>query len=161
MSALWPIVHRCGHRVQWDLSHKHPNDRFGFARWLALRDCTSCWWAKRRRHEQQFRRRHRTRRPAIEVKTWELAIGMPALSGSDKTVVWAHKIRHRLIIAALQAPVHPRDATNQAVLAMIEHARGITAAGWWIDHRKVDPAHLAAALAHATADRRRRIGSRR
>jgi hypothetical protein len=152
MTALWPIVHRCGHQVEWDLSRKHPSDRAGFARWLALRDCTACRWAKRRDHHQPSERHRRTRAHSVSIDDWEDEIGMPALSGSDKAGVWARKIRHRLLTAALPPSVAARGTTDETVLALIADARTITVAGWWIDHRKIEPRHLAAALEYPGSD---------
>lgn len=161
MRALWPVVHRCGHRVEWDLSHKHPNDRAGFARWLALRDCNACWWAKRRGRHQPSRRHHDSRAHPARIPDWEHAAAMPALFGSDKAVAWARRIRHRLVTAALPPLMRASGTTDEAILALISHARTITAAGWWIEHRKVEPRHLAAVLGQAAADRLPRMGGRR
>lgn len=145
MSALWPVVHRCGHRVHWDLSRKHPEDRAGFARWLALRDCTACWWAKRRRH----RRVPAAARPKAfraSLSTWEQAARMPALSGSDKAIAWARKIRHRLVTGAIPPSARTSGSTDETLAAMVGYARTIHAAAWWIDHRKVEPRELPSLL---------------
>jgi hypothetical protein len=154
MTALWPIVHRCGHQVEWDLSRKHPSDRAGFARWLALRDCTACWWAKRRHHHQPSERHQRTRAHSVGIDDWEDATGMPALSGSDKAVAWARKIRQCLLTSVLPPSAAAGGTTDETVLALIADARTITVAGWWIDHRKIEPLHLGAALEHAGSDAR-------
>jgi hypothetical protein len=71
---------------------------------------------------------------------------MPALSGGPKAVTWARKIRHHLVTTALCPSAAARGGTNDAVLALISHAQAITAAAWWIDHRKLEPRHLAFAL---------------
>ena len=156
MTALWPILHRCGHRVDWDLSHKHPNDRAGFARWLALRDCTACWWAKRRGRHRPCKPRPTSRTRPNGIIQWENAAGMPALSGSDRAVAWARKIRRRLVTAALPQLTGANGRTHKDGIVLIGHARTITTAGWWIDHRKVEAGDLVAALVHATPDQRRR-----
>jgi hypothetical protein len=158
MRALWPIVHRCGHRVDWDLSHKHPNDRAGFARWPSLRDCTGCWWAKRRGQRRPYRSRPRRRTGPKWIVQWENAAGMPALSGSDRAVGWARKIRRQLITAALPQMAVPTGEGSEAALSLVSHARAITTARWWIDHRKVEVGDLAVVVGQATRERRR--GSR-
>jgi DNA primase len=135
MSALWPVLHRCGHRVEWDLSRKRPDDRAGFARWLALRDCTPCWWAKRRKY-RLARPTFSPRTPRDALDGWEHAARMPALTGSDKAIAWARKIRHRLLSAALPPSARLKGTTDEAVLALVGHARTIASAAWWIDHRK-------------------------
>lgn len=153
MRALWPVVHRCGHRVEWDLSRKHPCDRADFARWLALRDCTPCWWAKRRKHHPRSQVRPSSQEQSEWIEGWESATGMPRLAGSDKAVAWARKIRHRLLTAALPPSVRARGATDEAVLGLTGHARTLTAAAWWIDHRRIEPRHLAIVLDQAVAER--------
>jgi hypothetical protein len=146
--AQWPVVHRCGHRVLWDLSRKHPDDRAGFARWLALRDCTPCWWTKRRHHGRSPAERRRQLEYS-RITRWERATSMPLLAGSNKAVAWAAKIRHRLITAALPTSEPASGCTDAAVTAVIGAARAVTAAAWWIDHRKVEPRDLPALLATA------------
>lgn len=156
MTTLWPILHRCGHRVDWDLSHKHPIDRAGFARWLALRDCTACWWAKRRGRRRQYKPRRKSGIYPNALVEWENAAGMPALSGSDRAVAWARKIRRRLVTGALPHLAGVSGGTDEAAVVLVGHIRTITTAGWWIDHRKVEAGDLVAALVHPTPDRRRR-----
>jgi hypothetical protein len=153
MSALWPVLHRCGHRVEWDLSRKHPDDRAGFARWLALRDCTPCWWAKRRKY-RLARPTFRSRTANEALDGWEHATRMPALTGSPKATAWARKIRHRLLTAALPPSARLKGTTDEAVLALVDHARTIAAAAWWIDHRKIEPRELAVVLDRAVTRRK-------
>ena len=160
MSALWPVLHRCGHRVEWDLSRKHPDDRASFARWLALRDCTRCWWAKRRKY-RLARPTFSPRTPSDVLDSWEHAARMPALTGSDKAITWARKIRRRLLTAALPPSARLRGTTDEAVLALVGHARAIAAAAWWIDHRKIEPRDLAIVLDRAVAMRKNGAPTRR
>ena len=150
MSALWPVLHRCGHRVEWDLSRKHPYDRAGFARWLALRDCTPCWWAKRRKN-RPARPAYPSRRPSGGLDSWEHAARMPVLTGSDKAVAWARQIRHGLLAAAVPRSTRLNGSTDEAVVALLGLARTIAAAAWWIDHRKIDPSDLVAVLDRSVA----------
>jgi hypothetical protein len=84
---------------------------------------------------------------------------MPALSGGPKAVEWARKIRHHLLTAALP-PSAQAKSSDGAILALIGHAQAITAAAWWIDHRKLEPRHLAFALNLRTTHPSRRTGRR-
>lgn len=143
MTEPWPVQHRCGHRVEWDLGRKHPSGRAGFARWLAERDCTRCWWANRRDPYRQARAARTRLRQVLHVQAWERQLHMPALTGRPKAVAWARKVRHRLLTRASQPD------TAIALLRCDDlhvAARRITAARWWIDHRHLDAANLAAAL---------------
>ncbi len=143
MTEGWPVQHRCGHRVEWDLSRRHPSDRVGYAHWLARRDCTRCWWANRRDPHQQARAARSRLRQVLEVETLERQLQMPPLAGRPKAVAWARKVRHRLLTRASQPatadPPRPCDELHVG-------AKRITAATWWIDRRRLDPATLAAVL---------------
>ena len=160
MTALWPVVHRCGHRVLWDLGREHPEDWAGFARWLSLRDCTPCWWAKRRHHRTPSRNLSPGKTSTSRLEGWEKAARMPALSGGPKAVAWARKIRHHLVTAALPPSAQAKRSSDGAILALIGHAQAVTAAAWWIDHRKLEPRHLAFALNLRTTHPSRRTGRR-
>jgi len=153
VSEGWAVQHRCGHRVQWDLSRKHPNDRAGYARWLAERDCTRCWWSNRRDPYQQCQTARKRLRQVLQVQTWELQLHMPLLTGRPKAVAWAREVRHRLLTRAEQASTAGAEPHCGAIHA---GARRVTTATWWIDHRHLEPATLAAALrsnAHAQPGR--------
>ena len=143
MTERWPVLHRCGHRVEWDLGERRPGDRNGFARWLAERDCTRCWWASRRDPYQQTRAARIQFLRALEVHYWERSTGMPALVGRPKAVAWARKIRHQLLNAAVHRPTASQYRPNPALEV---RARRIRTARWWIDHRRIDPAQLVSAL---------------
>jgi hypothetical protein len=148
VTERWPIIHRCGHRVEWDLSKKHPGDRYGFARWLAGRDCTRCWWANRRDPYKQAEAARIRLRQALQIQTWERQSRMPHLVGRPKAVAWARKIRHRLLTTASQMSTPDALVHSDNVEA---DARRITTAQWWIDHRNFYTAALANALRRQTA----------
>jgi len=153
VTALWPVVHRCGHGVEWDLAKKQPCDRAGFASWLAERDCTRCWWARRRTPHDQNRVVRGRLRQAWWIEIWELSKGMPPLTGGDKAVAWARKVRHRLLTTAANGASRKRtEIRNELELGLEVHARAITTAKWWIDHRKVDPRDLAVIFDRACAE---------
>jgi hypothetical protein len=143
VTERWPVIHRCGHRLEWDLSKNHPGDRYGFARWLAGRDCTRCWWANRRDPYKQARAARIRLRQALGIQTWERQFRMPQLVGRPKAVAWARKIRHRLLTARSQISTPDALRRRDSVEA---GARRITTAQWWIEHRKLDTAALAKAL---------------
>jgi hypothetical protein len=158
MRALWPVMHRCGHRVLWDLSREHPDDRAGFARWLSFRDCTPCWWANRRHHRAPSRSRPPRKASTSWLDDWEMAARMPALSGGFRAVAWARKVRHHLVTAALAPSARAQGSTDEAILALVGHAQAIIAAARWIDHRKLEPRYLACALKSGITDSSSRRG---
>ena len=81
---------------------------------------------------------------------------MPVLSGGPKAVAWARRIRHHLVTAALPPSAQAKRSSDEPTLALICHAQAITDAAWWIDHRKLEPRHLAFALNRRTTDPDRR-----
>lgn len=143
MTERWPVRHRCGHCVEWDLSKKHPRDRAGFARWLAGRDCTRCWWANRRDPHRQARAARLRLRQALGIQAWERSSRMPQLVGRPRAVAWARKIRHRILAGGSCASA--ADAARPCDDIEVR-ARRVTAALWWIDHRSLKAAELAKAL---------------
>ena len=72
---------------------------------------------------------------------------MPPLAGRPKAIAWARKVRHRLVTRATQTPAADAQPHCDDIHAA---ARSITTAAWWIDHRRLDPAALAAALEHSS-----------
>lgn len=143
MTEPWSVQHRCGHRVEWDLGRKRPSGRAGFARWLAERDCTRCWWANRRDPHRQARAARIPLGQVLQIQAWERRLQMPALTGRPKAVAWARKVRHRLLTHA--SLLDTADALQHCD-ELHAGARRITSARWWIDHRRLDPADLPAAL---------------
>ncbi len=142
MTERWPVLHRCGHQVEWDLSRKHPGDRAGFARWLAERDCTRCWWGSRRAPQIQNRAARNRLRRAVGIAHWELSARMPPLAGRPKAVAWARKIRHRLLATAVGSHADVSDHLDDVKRDAETLARSIVTARWWIEHRNVDPRDL-------------------
>jgi hypothetical protein len=152
----WSVRHRCGHFIDWDLSHKPPDRRVGFAAWLALRDCTRCWWTKRRNPDHRARsisrartisRPQRTAQRRSATHQWEITSGMPALEGSVKAVAWARRIRHHLLLTAREGLGIRRGAQEEFAHRYAAPARQITTAAWWIDHRLVAPGEFQRVLA--------------
>lgn len=146
----WSVQHRCGHRINWDLNHKPPDRRVGFAAWLAMRDCTRCWWTKRRNPDRRIRAILRPARPGRQrARSWEATAGMPALEGSNKAASWATSIRRHLLLAARDQLGNRAGAEEEFARRYSAPARRITTAAWWIDHRRVTPGQLRKALASA------------
>ena len=104
VKTTWPVEHSCGHDEDHDLSERRPSERAGYARWLAGRECSDCWTAKRDRQNAKDCDRWVAERRAEEsaaADAWEKAADMPALDGrSDKAVEWGRRVRHQLMVAA-------------------------------------------------------------
>lgn len=125
----WDITHRCGHTVRKNLAHKAAGQRAGTARWFAKhRDCTPC----------------ETAALAAEAE----ADGMPALTGRDGAVQWAVRIRQQFLRTAFQDLVDTDQMPpEQFHTDVLERARQVTSARWWIENRDLPAVDLPELLA--------------
>lgn len=136
--TVWPVGHDCGHQQDHDLSQRRPSERAGYARWLAGRDCTACWQAKREKGREKERaawvaeqREEENRR----VAAWEERTAMPELAGSDKAVAWARRVRYELVVAGHDHAGSVGVTDDDFALQVEQPARKITSASWWIDQK--------------------------
>lgn len=135
----WTVKHACGHVVTHQI---YGGTRAGKERsaWLATQPCLQC-------------KRDAELNAALNANA---AAGLPALTGSERQVAWAEKIRHELIPAverqilgsleelARVKTTTPADqaiydaciaAARAAVTAELDALRRRAEARWWIDHR--------------------------
>ncbi|MCU4183874.1 hypothetical protein K6U06_05840 [Acidiferrimicrobium sp. IK] len=139
VKTAWPVGHSCGHDEDHDLSEKRPSERAGYARWLAGRECSDCWRAKRDRQNAKDREKWQAERRAEETaaaQAWERSAEMPALEGgSDKAVEWGRRVRYQLVLAAHDHAFGIGVSDDDFAEQVETPARKITAASWWIDQR--------------------------
>jgi hypothetical protein len=140
VKTTWPVEHSCGHDEDHDLSERRPSERAGYARWLAGRECSQCWSAKRDRQNAKDRDKFVAERRAEEsaaAEAWEQAAGMPALDGrSEKAAEWGRRVRHQLMVAAHEHAAGIGVSDDDFAEQVETPARKITAASWWIDQRE-------------------------
>ncbi|ANW19608.1 hypothetical protein [Streptomyces clavuligerus] len=151
VKTVWPVDHVCGHAAEVDLSARPADQRAGYARWLAGRDCADCWQAARTGDAEAAAERIAVLRAAQAgaARAWEGEFRMPSLEGSERAVAWGARCRHQLVTAAYAVLV-TEGTTSEAKWAEVEDAvRPVTRAGWWIDQRDADPADLPELLAAA------------
>jgi hypothetical protein len=154
VKTIWPITYACGHSEDRDLSGKRANERTGYARWLASKDCTDCWRATQadageQRTKDQWLERRRAEE-AEQVGAWEQRASMQPLDGSEKAAAWSRRVRHSVLTSAYDALVVEGDMSDEQWIAHIEApARLITRASWWIDNRDTDPTDVAELVAAA------------
>ena len=117
VKTTWPVEHSCGHDEDHDLSERRPSERASYARWLAGRECSDCWTAKRDRQNAKDRDRWVAERRAEEsaaAEAWEKAADMPALDGrNDKAVEWGRRVRHQLMVAAHEHAIRHRGGRRR------------------------------------------------
>jgi hypothetical protein len=150
VQTTWTVAHSCGHGQDHDLSSRSPSDRAGFARWLAKKECSSCWRAGRDKADSKEREAwlaERRATEATEIEAWEKRAGMPVLDGSDKQVEWARRVRRYLLTAGHDWWLDAGRDEDDFASRIEAPARSITGAGWWIDQRESTPEDLAALVA--------------
>jgi hypothetical protein len=144
VKTIWPIEYACGHRDDRDLSAKKADERAGYAKWLASKDCTDCWRANQGDNndtlpKQEWLAQKRAEERAA-VEEWEQKTDMSALSGSEKALDWGRRCRHEMLSGAYEALVVNGDMPEGQYIEVIERpARLIDRASWWIDNRGAEP----------------------
>lgn len=136
MSATFTIDHRCGHSAERDLSNKIAGERRRFAKWLSGELCTSCWKKSEDRKDSEEFAAHKAAK-LEEARADQERFGLPILTGSDGQIKWGLTSRHALLRAAyaeqVEAGEMSEDEFDQQIL---EPAKQIDFAGWWIDNRE-------------------------
>jgi hypothetical protein len=132
----WDITHTCGHTVRRNLADKPAGQRAGTARWFAKnRQCPECETAQRAAEDAELR---------AEAER----DGMPALIGNDGAVRWAVRIRQEFLRAAFRELVETNLVEPELFQTdVLEAARRVTAARWWIDNREIPAVDLPELLA--------------
>ncbi|MFF7337392.1 hypothetical protein ACFZAT_08620 [Streptomyces sp. NPDC008163] len=146
------MEHTCSHQVVHDLSGRPADKRAGFARWLAAKDCTSCWKAARDADTGSKEQWLAAKRAAEQEKAtaWAKQYDMPPLEGPEKTLAWGERSRHQLMTAAHNALVLEGSWDDDDWQKLEERARKIGRAGWWIDQRDAEGSDLEELLDAAT-----------
>lgn len=100
--------------------------------WLSTRPCTKCW--KKTKEAEQSAETERAKELATAKK-------LPALSGSEKQIPWAMRIRQGMI-DALAEITKASGADDEKVISQFEaaFARNVVtkdSANWFLDHRSL------------------------
>lgn len=147
VASEYEIEFACGHVEDRDLSAKPAGDRAGFASWLAKTKWTSCW--------QRSSKREVSKEVAAERESKLQAVRedqersqLPLLQGSDKQVPWATDVRYGLLQAAYAELVEIGGLSDDEFDSQVlEFARKVDRAKWWIDNKDVDVTELLELLA--------------
>jgi hypothetical protein len=68
---------------------------------------------------------------------------MPALDGSERSVAWAGRVRHALMVAAFEHAQGCGVRSDDFAKQVEAPARKITSASWWIDQRDASAEEVA------------------
>ncbi|MFC9331982.1 hypothetical protein [Kitasatospora sp. NPDC057015] len=157
VKTTWAVTHACSHDADHDLSSRPADQRAGYARWLAGRDCTNCWRAQREGNSAADRAAWLEKKRAEEQQAaswWAAKFRMPPLDGPERALAWGERSRHQLMTNAYRALVAEGELGESGWQEIEDQARTVDRAGWWIDQREAAPGDLPELLAAATdADR--------
>lgn len=137
----------CGHSEVRDLSAKPAGERKGYAAWLERSKCTDCW---KRSSTRQLSKEVQAARDAAQKEAIadQERNGLPILQGSTKQAAWALKARYLLLKAAYEDLVEIGEmGEEQFEETVLEPARVIDRAKWWIDNREYGSQELLQLLA--------------
>lgn len=131
------IKFACGHKETRDLSDRSAGKRKGFASWLARQECTECW-REANKDERLEERREAASKDAVKL-------GLPDLEGSEKQLEWGPLFRDSLIKHAHEDLCRGEDAVMtepEFEQRILEPAKLITRAGWWMDNSDAESEDL-------------------
>jgi len=152
IATTYSVNHKCGHEQDHDLSGLAAGQRAGRAEWLASTDCTECWSRKRKRGVSKEVSAARQAEQAEAVAAAERD-ELPQLRGSAKQTEWGIRARYQVICAAYNTLVVDGGLDDSDfTTSILDPARIVDRAGWWIDNRDTEPANLAALLADTGED---------
>ncbi len=131
--ALYQIAHTCGHNEEVNITGTNVHgERERRAAWLESKPCRAC-----------ERAAQSTAAQAVAV-----ADRLPDLTGSEKQIAWAERIRAEVLASIDQffaAARREAEKMNEVAKLEIEmtrqyqplivRVRSQTSASWWIDHR--------------------------
>lgn len=150
IKTIWPVTYTCGHTEPRDLSDRPAGKRAGAAKWFGEHlTCTPCFANSNSSGESDAERDARHAKEAAERRAEAERDGLPVdLVGSEKQIDWALRVRQQLLHGAYTALVEEGDLDDADYEAtVLEPARPIDRARWWIDNRDIDAADLPELLA--------------
>lgn len=116
------IVYKCGHEENVNLNGRQNSQNY--ADWLAAGVCKECYQAQK----------------LAERKAYNEAEGLPELTGTERQVAWADKIRyelHKKIKNVLN--VYYEDEGKSEFMGWL---KGQSEAKFWIDNRDKDASEI-------------------
>lgn len=120
-----PIEYKCGHNRKRDLSDVPAGKRKSRAKWYSDNfDCPDCFNQAKDQDKQQDANQR-----GLDALSFSEDHELPELDGSEKQVQWATIIRHETLAAVVEADEPATDPEE-----VLDAARQITFAGWWMDN---------------------------
>lgn len=138
VQTTFDITFQCGHTEQRDLSDRPAGKRKSFANWLSQQDeCSACW-----RENNRDKINEKRREAALQNQK---ALDLPDLEGSEAQLEWAPIFRNNMVMNAHEELVRGDNAAmteEQFEERVLDPARKIVNAGWWMDNVDAEPEDL-------------------
>ena len=150
IKKIWAVKYTCGHTEDRDLSDKPAGKRAASAVWFGEHlVCGACFRSNNGSSESDEERDARHAAEAEELRGEAERDGLPVeLVRTDKQLPWALRMRQELVRGAYATLVESEPITEgEFQVQVLEAARPLDRARWWIDNREQDPADLAEPLA--------------
>ncbi|MFG2488022.1 hypothetical protein ACGFSI_35425 [Streptomyces virginiae] len=142
------MAHSCGHTNTHDLSSRSADQRAGYARWLAARQCTNCWRADHQADAASTAEWLAAKRAAEQAAAaaWATQFDMPPLEGPERILDWGERTRHQLVNRAYTALVTEGFPVKSSVLS--ESASDSVSSSGVTSRGRLQPASVAACPPH-------------
>lgn len=130
IATKYPITFTCGHKMTADLASVPAGKRASRAHWMSKNQvCGKCFKAKSL--EDLGKENQQT---LLDADVFEQEHDLPELTGSEKQIPWATRVRYQLLAEGLEELDGDTEKTEELMAA----ARTITRSGWWIDYKDAD-----------------------
>lgn len=134
--TTYAITHKCGHTQDRDLSDVAAGQRAGKVEQWSDGLCSTCY-VKKKKKAGVAERKNVWDAQHQEALDDQVRSNLPILGGSDKQIPWATDIRYKLLRGAYEELVQDGDQSETDFEErVLEPARGIGGAKWWIDNRE-------------------------
>ncbi|MCD0174039.1 hypothetical protein [Micrococcus luteus] len=123
-----PIEFSCGHTETVDLARVPAGRRKAHAFGLGKnRVCTRCF---RKKSGEDLELQNR--QALLDADQFAQEHDLPDLTGSDKQVNWATRVRYQVLSDVLDSDETPEQQAQAS--RVVAAARELTRAGWWLDN---------------------------
>lgn len=136
------IDYSCGHTETKDLSDLPAGSRRGRVKFLEEKgNCFECYKkSNKKKDAAEFKKYVKQQVKQAKIDSEELEL--PDLEGTDKQIDWATQIRIELIETAREHLVEEKISEGEFDSKILEPARRIGSASWWINNRESEPDEL-------------------
>lgn len=128
IATALPVQFKCGHSETKDFSSTPPGKRkakaFGLGKNFV---CSRCFKASRREDLER-----QNQEVLIHAQGFDEEHGLPELTGSDKQIRFATRIRYQVLSDIITTAENDRQSFEPE--QVVDAAKSLVRAGWWLDN---------------------------